>query len=286
MAGALMSERAYLAKKKKAADPTFDPKAPPEQQNKDSVFFTDLKFFDYTWSGRSLKEVNTKRKELNKASIYRRFVQPGRLVVFNFGPFFEGVGVIVDIIDRKRILVDGPRGVTGVPRHVTTTSRVRLTDICLQKCPRGCKEKKLKKLVEKEKLFEQWSQTTWAQKIRVRANKRNFTDFDRFKVQHARDKRSQLIRKFRKNESRKTSIQRMRHFKRKSEDMRGNIDRNLTHQTTTAGQSIHDVISTRNYWRPANKWMGGKKVREKERTEKKETRETNKENIVKKLSTK
>lgn len=279
-----MTEKQYRDKKRQERDPTYDPKN-PQQQNKDPVFFSDVKFFDYTYSGRNLKEIVQEQKELRQVSVFRRFVEPGRLVVFNLGPFFEGVGIIVDIIDKKRILVSGPRVLTGVPRHVTTTSRVRLTDICVKDCKRGIDETKLFDLVKEQKILERWSQTLWAQKIRSRANKRNFTDFERFKVQQARDKRSRMIRKFMKNESKKASIQRGLHFKRTIREMQKNIDKgDLTHIEATQGPTIHDAVDHQAYRRESKQWESGQAKREAARVAKREKRAKKDEAVVKKLA--
>lgn len=275
----MITHQEFVQKKKLERDPEHK----PEQQNKDSVFFTDLKFFDYTHSGRDWKEIKNKLKEMKDTSIYRRFVQPGRLVVFNFGPFFEGVGIISDIIDRKRILVTGPGSLTGVPRHVTTTSRVRLTDILVENCPRGASDKKIKELVAEQKVFEQWSMTKWAQKIRVRFNKRNFTDFERFKVKQAREKRGKLIREFRRNESQKANVQRKRAMSRFHEESNKKIEK-LKEGCAASQQSVHDAVTHRAYARKIGALKGGAKVRAEARNAKVARREEKREALVKKLS--
>ncbi|CDJ69581.1 60S ribosomal protein L14, putative [Eimeria necatrix] len=45
-------------------------------------------------------------------ALFRRFIEPGRLCVVQYGPDEGKLCIVVDIIDGNRILVDGA-GVTG-----------------------------------------------------------------------------------------------------------------------------------------------------------------------------
>jgi large subunit ribosomal protein L14e len=47
--------------------------------------------------------------------LFRNFVEIGRVVYINYGPYQGHVAVVVDVINGTRLLVDGPT--TGVPRH-------------------------------------------------------------------------------------------------------------------------------------------------------------------------
>ena len=51
---------------------------------------------------------------------------------------------VIDIIDQKRVIVDGPESVTGVRRHMMPLKRLSLTDMSC-KIVRGAREKTLKK---------------------------------------------------------------------------------------------------------------------------------------------
>ena len=95
---------------------------------------------------------------------FTRFVEPGRLALITFGPCAGKMCTIVDIVDQKRVVVDGPESITGVKRHMMPVKRLSLTDFCASpksssrvkklaiselsrgiKVKRGCREKTLKK---------------------------------------------------------------------------------------------------------------------------------------------
>ena len=62
--------------------------------------------------------------------VFTRFVEPGRVILFTFGPYTGKLAVIVEIITVNRVLVDGPT--SGVKRHEVPLRRVRLTDVKIQ----------------------------------------------------------------------------------------------------------------------------------------------------------
>ncbi|KAI9597549.1 putative 60S ribosomal protein L14 [Syncephalis fuscata] len=98
----------------------------------------------------------------------QRFVEVGRVVLVNYGPDAGKLAVIVDIIDHNRVLLDGP-----------TTDVLRQA---IGKLPRAVRTSTLRKVIESQKLAEQWAQTAWAKKISARDTRKSLSDFDRFKV--------------------------------------------------------------------------------------------------------
>ena len=62
------------------------------------------------------------------ASMFKRFVEPGRLAQITYGPCEGKMCTIVDIVDQKRVIVDGPEKLTGVRRHMMPIKRLSLTD--------------------------------------------------------------------------------------------------------------------------------------------------------------
>merc|ERR1719515_354204 len=100
-------------------------------------------------------------------SIYKRFVEPGRLTLITYGPCEGKMATIVDIVDQKRVVVDGPEDVTGVRRHMMPIRRLSLTDF---KCTlnMGAREKTLKKALAKEDVMAAWAKTSWAKKLSAR----------------------------------------------------------------------------------------------------------------------
>merc|ERR1712013_289090 len=96
---------------------------------------------------------------------------------------------IVDIVDQKRVVVDGPENVTGVRRHMLPIKRLSLTDFQV-KMPRGAREKTLKKALDDGEVMKKWSETAWAKKLKARVSRAAMSDFDRFKLMVARRKRA------------------------------------------------------------------------------------------------
>merc|ERR1711933_288976 len=128
------------------------------------------------------------------ASIFKRFVEPGRLALITYGPCAGKTCTIVDIVDQKRVIVDGPESVTGVRRHMMPVRRLSLTDF-RTKVVRGVREKGLKAALAKEETLKKWSETSWAKKLAAKEHRANMTDFDRFKLMLARKKRAKEVKK-------------------------------------------------------------------------------------------
>merc|ERR1719230_498489 len=100
-------------------------------------------------------------------SMFKRFVEPGRLALVTYGPCEGKVCTIIDIVNQRRVVVDGPESLTGVPRHQITVSRLSLTDF---KCDikKGAREKTLKKALADEEILKKWGTSAWAKKMATR----------------------------------------------------------------------------------------------------------------------
>merc|ERR1712224_591257 len=126
-------------------------------------------------------------------AMFKRFVEPGRLALITYGPCEGKMCTIVDIVDQKRVVVDGPEGVTGVRRHMMPVKRLSLTDFQV-KVPRGAREKTLKKALAEAETMKKWSETAWAKKLAAKKTRAVMNDFDRFKLMVAKKKRSKAIK--------------------------------------------------------------------------------------------
>ena len=124
-------------------------------------------------------------------ALYRRFVQIGRVVLINYGPFKGKLAVILDVIDQNRALVDGP--LTGVPRHQIPFRRVTLTDFKIA-IPKGAREKTLKAAYTKADVTKKFAATKTGLKLAQREKRASATDFDRFKIRTASTKKNLVIR--------------------------------------------------------------------------------------------
>eukprot|EP00933_Yihiella_yeosuensis_P047110 TRINITY_DN427_c0_g1_i2.p2 TRINITY_DN427_c0_g1~~TRINITY_DN427_c0_g1_i2.p2 ORF type:complete len:135 (-),score=45.95 TRINITY_DN427_c0_g1_i2:70-474(-) len=128
------------------------------------------------------------------SKMFTRFVEPGRLARITYGPCEGKMCTIVDIVDQKHVVVDGPEALTGVRRHMMPVKRLLLTDFRV-KVRRGCREKFLKKALEKDEIMKKWGETAWAKKIAAKEARANMTDFERFKLMVARKNRSAAVKK-------------------------------------------------------------------------------------------
>mmetsp|Transcript_8416 Transcript_8416/g.14450 ORF Transcript_8416/g.14450 Transcript_8416/m.14450 type:complete len:135 (+) Transcript_8416:82-486(+) len=126
-------------------------------------------------------------------TMFKRFVEPGRLALITYGPCEGKMCTIIDIVDQKRVIVDGPEAATGVRRHMMPVKRLSLTDFKVT-IPRGAREKTLKLAMEKEDILGKWGQTSWGKKLEAKKAKAAMTDFDRFKLMVAKKKRSKVIK--------------------------------------------------------------------------------------------
>ncbi|KAK9453728.1 ribosomal protein L14-domain-containing protein [Dipodascopsis uninucleata] len=109
-----------------------------------------------------------------------RLVEVGRVVLVNKGAYAGKLATIVEIIDHKRILVDGPS--TEVPRQAVPLAQVTLTPLTVAKLPRGARSGVVAKRFAESGIAEKWAKSAWAQKIKSRQVRWNLSDFERFQV--------------------------------------------------------------------------------------------------------
>merc|ERR1719152_1127786 len=126
--------------------------------------------------------------------MFDRFVQPGRVALITYGPCAGKMCTIVDIVDQKRVVVDGPESVTGVRRHMMLIKRLSLTDLRMT-LRRGAREKTSKKELDKGEIMKKWSESSWAKKIAAKKSRESMTDFERHQLMIAKIKRSKAVKK-------------------------------------------------------------------------------------------
>ena len=126
-----------------------------------------------------------------KAHVY---VEIGRVVVINYGDLAGKLAVIIDVVDQARALIDGPASLTGVSRQTIPFRNLSLTAIKLE-IPRAVRTGTLTKAFTKADIIGQWKKTTWARKLARSEARSNLGDFDRFKLQLLRQKKSNLVNK-------------------------------------------------------------------------------------------
>ncbi|ODV88216.1 hypothetical protein CANARDRAFT_26360 [[Candida] arabinofermentans NRRL YB-2248] len=115
-----------------------------------------------------------------------RLVQVGRVVLVN-----KNLATIVEIIDQKRVLIDGP----AIQRQSIALGRVILTPLTLEGLPRGARTATVSKKWAAAEIDAKWSKTSWAKKIAQRQKRSQLTDFQRFQVMVLKKQRSYAVKK-------------------------------------------------------------------------------------------
>ncbi|KAI9777583.1 MAG: hypothetical protein M1816_004627 [Peltula sp. TS41687] len=126
-----------------------------------------------------------------------RMVEVGRVVLFTTGPYTGRLAAVVEIIDHKRVLVDGPspNEKNVVPRQAAPLSHVILTPMVIPKLPRATRTGKVRKEWEKAEVESKWEQSAWAKKQKQKQTRRQLSDFERFKVMKLRKQARFAVRK-------------------------------------------------------------------------------------------
>jgi len=140
-----------------------------------------------------VQAANTLAMSTEVQTSHWRLVEVGRIVLINDGPQAGKLAAIVEIIDHKRVLVDGPK--SGVPRQAIALSHITLTPIVAPEIPRASRSKAVGKYWEKADVDAKWAASAWAKKIASREKRRELTDFDRFKVMVLKKQRRYEVRR-------------------------------------------------------------------------------------------
>ena len=119
--------------------------------------------------------------------MYNKFVEIGRVARINYGPLEGKLATIVDVINDKRVLVDGEE----IQRQVIPIRRLQLTKI-KAKVLRGAKSGKVKSILKKEKVAQNFANSSIGKAFAAQKRRQNLTDFERYKVLVLRRKLSKL----------------------------------------------------------------------------------------------
>jgi large subunit ribosomal protein L14e len=119
-------------------------------------------------------------------------VQIGRVALIVRGPDEGKLCVIVDVIDGSSVLVDGPSSINGVARQPLRLADLRLTDIVV-KIPPKARLTSLLKAYKTADVDAKWAKTATSRKLAQRKARANLSDFDRFKVRHAKKTRQLVV---------------------------------------------------------------------------------------------
>ena len=121
---------------------------------------------------------------------YERFVQVGRVAYIAFGPDQGKICCITNIIDQTRVLVDGPS--SHVRRQAVNIKSLHLTKYLLKLLP-GARSSTVKKLWDAHKINEKWQESRWCKKLQAKELRSKMTDFDRYKLMHAKQAYNRIL---------------------------------------------------------------------------------------------
>lgn len=120
---------------------------------------------------------------------YNRFVQIGRVARINYGPLEGKLATIVDILNDKRVLIDGE----GIQRQIIPIRRLQLTKQVL-KIGRGIRSGKLRATLAKDNVQKTFDESVLGRSYARQARRQQLTDFERYKALVIRRKISKLSR--------------------------------------------------------------------------------------------
>jgi large subunit ribosomal protein L14e len=104
-------------------------------------------------------------------------VEAGRVCIVNYGPTAGRLCVIINVIDSKTALVDGPKSINGeaeLKRHVMPLKRLSITNIKCNILP-GARVVALEKAITDAGVVKKWAASSWAKGIAKKKAKANMS---------------------------------------------------------------------------------------------------------------
>ena len=123
---------------------------------------------------------------------FKRSVEIGRITVLQDGPHEGKIAAIVDVIDQKRVLIDGP--CSGVDRQEYKIKNLYLPSLKIT-FPFSAPSKVVRKAWEDEKVTEKWAESGWSKRMVMKARRQGLNDFDRFKLMKAKSACNKILAK-------------------------------------------------------------------------------------------
>lgn len=117
-------------------------------------------------------------------------VNLGRVVYVNYGPEVGKLGVIVDIVNGKKVVISG----VGLPKQMISNKRITLTKFRLPEVSVGVSQRTLLEKITAFKLQERFSSCGLGKRIQKQTVRAGLNDFQRFKVQVLKKKLGKALR--------------------------------------------------------------------------------------------
>ncbi|CRH03835.1 60S ribosomal protein L14, putative [Plasmodium relictum] len=158
----------------------------------------------------------TEEEKLNlskKNLLFKRFVEPGRLCLIEYGPYAGKLCFIIDIITLTRVIVDGAF-VTGVPRMIIPIKRLKLLNERI-KINKNCKSGFLRKAIKSTNVLEKFKESNLGKKMLIKKRRDLANDYERFKIYYAKRELKKKMN-FLKNEKEKNNNKESKKVKKTS----------------------------------------------------------------------
>ncbi|SBT78768.1 60S ribosomal protein L14, putative [Plasmodium ovale] len=126
------------------------------------------------------EKLNIKKKNL----LFKRFVEPGRLALIEYGPYAGKLCFIIDIVTLTRVIVDGAF-ITGVPRMVIPLKRLKLLKERIN-ISKNCKSGFLRKTIKSTNVLDTFNKSNLGKKMLIKKKRDLATDYERFQIFYAK----------------------------------------------------------------------------------------------------
>lgn len=121
---------------------------------------------------------------------FKFVLEPGRLCMINYGPLAGQMVTIVDILDKNRVVIEGPTPEGGfMKRQAWSTKQLHLTPLVSTyengqgeqtKLYRGAKQTKLLKALNSSNTMAKWHASPHAKRLARKEVRQGLNDFERF----------------------------------------------------------------------------------------------------------
>lgn len=132
------------------------------------------------------------------------YIRAGRLVRILRGPRQDHVGVIVDIVDANRILIENPTD-RKMWRHVANVKNIEPLKY-VANVSRNCSSKALRETLESSGVLARYAGTRTARRVEAKRALAASTDFERYQLRVARRSRAHWARKIFDENDAKTPV--------------------------------------------------------------------------------
>mmetsp|Transcript_1001 Transcript_1001/g.2182 ORF Transcript_1001/g.2182 Transcript_1001/m.2182 type:complete len:131 (+) Transcript_1001:854-1246(+) len=125
-----------------------------------------------------------------KSKDSRNFIEIGRIIFVNFGPSYGKIGLVVDILDKNRCMIDGPTG-----RQIINIKRIKPTKLKI-KIGRGLNSSDVYHTLISKDIIRYWEKSNWSKKNRKIEKKKSFTDYQKFKFMLGKKTNHRILKAF------------------------------------------------------------------------------------------